>query len=180
MEDIINYKVSQFLRKDIKVIEQYINVLKYLKPYETKKKIFDLRLRDVQDTKDNLAAGTFEDIIKCVMLTEELTYEEVLKMGIVEFWGLVKSITKQIEDINHMESVSLTSEYPNFKWEAVGGSEKLSKFGIYNTLDKLSDGDILKYEAILDLPYADVFVKLYMDRIKGDLQHEMSQLKTRR
>lgn len=155
-----------------------MSLLKFLKPVDTKRRLFDLKLRDVQDTKDSLSEGTFEELIKCVSIVEDIDTDAVLKMRIVDFWGRIMSIKKQIEDINHMERVSLTSEHANYKWEAVNGGERMSRFGIYNTLDTLSGGDILKYEAVYDLPYADVFTKLYMNRLKGDLEIEMSQLKT--
>lgn len=175
-----NFKLSDFLQKDMDFIEEYMRIMQYLKPTKTKNKVFDMRLRDVQDIKDNLSQGTFEDIIKCVVITEEKDFDTVLKMKIINFWGLVLSIKKQIEDINHMERVSLDSDQVNFRWEGVNGGERLAIFGIYNTLDTLSGGDILRYEKILDLPYSDVFTKMYMNRVKADIEMEMSQLKTRK
>ena len=180
MEEIINYKLSVFLEQGIEKIEEYMGLMRYMKPIETKRQIFDLRLRDVQDVKDNLAEGTFKELIRCVEIAEDLDKEEVMKMKIVDFWGKVLSVKKQIEDINHMERVSLSTDRTNFHWEAVNGGDRLAKFGIYNTLDTLADGDILKYEAVLDLPYADVFTKMYMNRVKADIEAEMAQLKTRR
>lgn len=179
MDVINNYKVKDFLKKDIETIEEYIGILKYINPTKTKNKIFDMTLRNVQSIKDYLLEGTFEELIKCAIITEEKTEKEILSIGIVEFWGIIQGIVKQIEDINHMERVSLTSEHANFKAEAVNYSEKMSKFGIYNTIDRLANGDITKYETILDLPYADVFTKMYMDRVKSDLEKDMSNIKTK-
>lgn len=178
--DITNLALKDFLKQDIEVIQDTMSVLNYIKPTETTRQLFDLSLRDVQDTKDNLASGTFEELIKCVYTIEAISPKAVLNMKIVDFWGKVMSIKEQVSKINHMEQVSLTSNHTNFKWEAVEGGKRMAKFGIYNTLDTLSGGDILKYEAILNLPYADVFTKLYMNRMKSDLEQEMANLKTQK
>lgn len=178
MNNIVNYKLKDFISKTEQEITEYLNIIKYIKPIDTKLDIFSMTLRDVQAIKDYATAGTFEDLIATVMITEELEYKDVINMKIVSFWGKVLSIKEQLETINHQESVALTSETPNFKWEAVDGSNRMSKFGIYNTLDNLSGGDILKYEAILNLPYSDVFTKMYMNRVKGDIEQEMNKLKT--
>lgn len=179
MEEIKNYKLKDFLKKDEETIQQYITVLTLSGTIPTKNEVFYLKLREVQDIRDHLTAGTIDNLIHAVAITEGKTYDEVQKLKILDFFRLVNSIVEQIEQISTAEQTSLSSEHPNFKWEAVNGSDKLAKFGIYNTLDTLSGGDITKYEQILDLSYSDVFTKMYMERVKADLEIEMNQLKTK-
>jgi hypothetical protein len=45
-------------------------------------------------------------------------------------------------------------------------------------VDTLAGGDILKYEEVLEMSYNTVFNKMMLDVIKGDLEHEMSKIKT--
>ena len=175
-----NYTLNIFLKQSQSQIEDTMTMLRYMRPRDTGRQAFDLSLREVQSLKDNLLQGDFNSLIECVRVLEDIEVDEIMRMNIVSFWGKVLSIKKQIEDININETKTLSSDHANFKWEAVNGSDKMSKFGIYNTLDTLSGGNILLYEQILDLPYADIFIKMYMNRVKSDLDTEMSQLKTNR
>ena len=174
MEHIRNVKVRELLKMPINEALDTITAMRYVKPLDTPKPIFNMTLRQVQNLKDLMSSGTIEDIISCV----DICVGNVDEMRILDFFKYLNSIKEQLESIAHAESVSLSSDRVNFKWEAVEGSEKMSRFGIYNTLENLSGGDVLKWEAILDLEYADVFTKLYMDKVKADLESEMNQLKT--
>jgi hypothetical protein len=103
--------------------------------------------------------------------------EEFLNLKVVEFYGMYNYITKQLENLIHMEERELIPEHSDYKWEAVEGSERLSVMGILPTIDKLAQGNILLYEDILNLPYLTVFNRLRMDKIKGDIEHDMNKIK---
>lgn len=179
MDSIKNIRLSRLLLSNAEEIQQIITLMNHLKPIDTKQEIFYLKLREVQDIKEHLTEGTIDNLINAIMITEELSYGKVLRMRLLDFFPRVNSIVKQVETINSAEQTSLSSDHSNFKWEAVGGADKLSKFGIYNTLDNLSKGNILKWNEVLDLSYADIFTKLYMDTVKGDLEQEMNLIKTK-
>lgn len=178
MDSIENFKLSSFLEQSAELVTEYVDYLLWITPEPTEHEIFYLKLRDVQDIKDLMQAGTLDDIIKCVIIADGKTFKELRSMRILQFFAKVNSIKAQMRDILNAEQSSLTSRHNNMKWETVGGSEKLAKFGIYNILDTLAKGDILKHEKILELNYADVFTKLYRDTIIGDLNKDMELIKT--
>jgi len=179
MTEIYNYKLKEFLNQEKDVIIEYINVFKYLKPIPTENDIYYLRLKDVDFIKTNIGSGDNDAIIKIISMVQGIKKKEVYELEILEFFGLVNSVKEQIKVIVDNEINHLSDSIPNLKWEAVRGSERLQKFGIYNTLDNLSGGDILKYKSIMKLNYADVFVKLLMDKTKNELNNEMSKTKTK-
>jgi len=174
-QTITNYKLKDFLHQSNELREEYTNLLRYSKPKETKNELYKMKLRDVDFIKTTFSNGTDENIIKIVSLVQGISEKAVLNMKITEFFSLVICIGEQIERIIRNEQKVLTSKNPNFKWEAVQGSEKMAKFGIYNTLENLSGGDITKYEYIMDMSYDEVFTILYMKRLKEDLIEEMNK-----
>lgn len=178
MDSIINFKMKNFLRQDSVLAQEYVDYLAWISPEDTKRELFYCSLRDVQDVKDLLSVGTLDDVIRIVGIAEGASNESVLDMRILTFFAKLRSVKMQMDRILNAEQSSLVSKKVNMKWEAVDGSSRLSKFGIYNILDNLAKGDILKYNEILELNYADVFTKLYRDTILGDLDHEMQQIKT--
>lgn len=177
-DTINNYKLKEFIKQSDELKAEYINLLRYSNPKETKNKLYNMKLRDVDFIKTTFGGGADENIIKIIGLVEEKDESDVMEMKITEFFPLMIGIRKQLETIIQNEEKALTSDHANFKWEAIGGSEKMAKFGIYNTLESLSGGDITKYEQIMDMEYAEIFTILYMRRLREDLNQEMDNLKT--
>ncbi|MEM9076309.1 MAG: hypothetical protein AAGC43_04680 [Bacteroidota bacterium] len=183
MDSIKNYRLKKFITLDAETIEDYITALRFLKPIPTKEEIFYLSLGRVQDIKEHMAEGKLNNLIQVMKWVDgrEWNYRKennVENMRIIEFFSKINSVVEQLETIAKAEVTSLTSENSNIKWDAVDGPEKMSVFGIYNTLDRLAGGNILEWERVLKLSYADVFTKLYMDRVKNDLEYQMSKIKT--
>lgn len=177
MKTITNFKIKDFIKQDVELINEYVNILQYSLPIDTENKVFDLSLREVEFIKTHLFSDNTEDLIEIISTVQNLTASEVYELPITTFYGLHKSITEQIKTIVEGEENALRSTHINFKWEQVRGSERLSRFGIYNIIDSLAGGDILKYDTIFELPYAVVMQKLIMDKIKDDLQLEMGKIK---
>lgn len=179
MKEIINFKLKEFLNQDPELIQEYIVALQYLKPIETVKEVFHLKLKHVEHIKQNLYSNQDSELIKIVARVQGLKLKEVFEMKIVEFFGIISSIKVQIDTIAKAEDNRLSPTEINFKWEAVEGDEKMSKFGIYNTLENLSGGDILKYKKIMNLPYSEVFTTLLMKKTASELQKQMDKIKTK-
>lgn len=178
IDTIKNFKLKDFFQQDVKTINEYVLLLQWVEPIPTKNDIFYMKLRDVDFIKSNLGEGD-EALIEIIARVQGIENDDVLEMEITKFFGLLNDVKKQIERINHAENVSLSETHPNIKWETVNGSERMAKFGIFNTLDNLAGGDILKYDKIMDITYADVFTKLLMDKTRNDLNIEMSKIKTK-
>lgn len=200
--EIKNYKLKDFLKQPTELIFDYINVLKHLKPIDTNNEVWYLSLKEVEFIKENVGITNDESIIEIIGIVQG--YEDiklpkwlkmilpkriesyinnskkrkVLNLRIIEFFGLLNSVKEQLEQINNAELSSLVSSNPNMKWELVNGSDRLKRFGIYNALENLSDGDILKWDKIRELQYSEVFTKLLMNKVNSDLHHEMQNIKT--
>jgi len=179
VDKINNYKLRDFLKKDEKLIEEYATMLSFIEPIPTKNELFYMPLEDVDFIKRSIAKIDLPLMVAILEKCNDLSEEEVMAMPIVSFYGNIRSVKLQLDKILTLEEEKLSSSVPNLKWESVDGSKRLSPFGIHNTLDKLSGGDILKWDAIKKLPYDLVFVKLFMDRVRGDIDYEMSKIKTK-
>lgn len=178
MTEITNYKLKDFFKQDLELIKSYLPILQLLKPIKTKNEVFHLKLKDVEFIKQNLTSTEDDSIIKIIAMVQDIKESQVLNLEIVEVFGIINSIRKQIERINKAELSSLSSDNTNIKFEAVNGAERLKKFGIYNTLNSLSNGDILKWSQIMELNYSDVFTKLLLDKTTNDIEVEMNNIKT--
>ena len=192
---IENFRLKHFLKKDKELINEYLIALQYVKPLETKNRVFHLTLRKVEFIKKNIDSSDNEaliDVIKMVLgLYEWKIFDfkirkpyffgtrKILKLRIVEFFRILASVREQILQISNAEESSLTPSHTNLKWEAVGGQERMSKFGIYNILEDLSDGNALEYQDYLKMEYSEVFTILYMRKTASDLKTEMDEIKTK-
>jgi hypothetical protein len=177
LTEIKNYKLVDFFKQPLELILDYVDILQHIEPVPTKNEVFHLKLKDVEFIKENILSDDDEALVEIIALVQGMEIKEMMKMEVVEFFGLFNSVKEQLITINKAEASSLVSTNTNFKWEAVNGSERLSKFGIYNTLETLSGGDILKWNQIMEIPYSDVFTKLLMNKTNNDLQEEMNQIK---
>lgn len=175
--EITNYKLKDYIKKPQSLIEEYSAVLLHLEPKQTKKELFYMELGFVDYVKRTFNVANLNEIVDMLTYFMVCDTEDVMEMHIVDFYGYIKSIQKQLDDILHLEANRLVSEHVDMKWEAVNGSERMAPFGIYNTLDRLSGGDITKWDELLKQPYDKVFTKLFMDTVKGDLQKQMSKIK---
>jgi hypothetical protein len=177
MDELINYKLGEFLQKDSDLITEYTRVLKYLEPIPTANDIKNLKLKEVEYIKKNI--DNDEALAEIFKYAEGIDEKQLMKMKITTFYGLYNSIVKQLEAILNAESTHLVSIHSNYKWEAVEGSKRLSVLGILPMVDNLAGGDILKYDSILNMNYQTVFKKLMLDTLKGDIQQDMEKLKTK-
>ncbi|MEE1963551.1 hypothetical protein V1387_12710 [Allomuricauda taeanensis] len=170
---IKNYRLGQFLRQPQDTIDEYTYILRHLKPIDTKTPLMQLPLIEVDNIKTNLEA----DLLKIVATVQDTTEKQVLKMKILDFFGVVNSIRNQIETIIRAEQ-KLQSQYPDPKWEMVGGSEKMARFGIYNTTIALAEQFNTSPQEIEQWQYGHVFTILLHNVTRHDLQHQMSKIKT--
>lgn len=175
--EITNYKLKDFIKLDANTIEETAGVLAHLKPSPTKKELFYCSLTFVDFVKRKLGKGELEPMIEIIKELQELSEAEVMDMTVVDFYGTIKAAGQQLRDLLSLEQTRLESKHGNFKWEAVEGSKRLAPFGLYNTLDNLSKGDITKWELIKNLPYDQIFTKLFMDTVRADIEEDISKIK---
>lgn len=75
---------------------------------------------------------------------------------------------EQVGFISELEERFLSSD-PEPEMLAAGVG-KLNEFGAYATVDSLADGDILKHDAIMQLPYYAVYQKLKLDKVNREIE----------
>jgi uncharacterized protein YbjQ (UPF0145 family) len=176
MDSIKNYKLRDFLTKDAELQIEYITILRLLETIPTKNRLVELKLGEVEFIKRSI--NDDEALPEIFELMEGIKENELMNMKIVTFYSLLNDIIKQIEKVISAEQQHLTPKHTNVKWEAVEGSKRLQVLGVIPMVDTLAGGDILKYEEVLEMSYNTVFNKMMLDVIKGDLEHEMSKIKT--
>lgn len=178
--EIVNYKLIDFLNKDIELIEEYSRVLMYLKPAETIQEVFEMKLKHVDSIKRTINSGSYRELIYIVSKVEKVKEKKVLDFDIIKFHSLVNSIRDQIKFINTAEENGLTSSELNVKWLAVNGSERMAKFEIYNTLDRLTGKKPHLYDYYRNMRYSEVFTILLKWKEEEDIQREMNSIKTKK
>ena len=177
--EIENFKLIDFFKQTPELINKYVIILKYIPGKKTKRAIFNMKLKHVERIKQTIDSGEDHDLIVIVSKVQKITKKAVFELPIIEFFGIISSVREQMKVILAAEENGLTSSHTDFKWESVNGSERMAKFGIYNTLESLSGGDALKYKAYMNMNYSEVFTILLMRKEAADLQREMSLIKTK-
>ncbi|MBP0904843.1 hypothetical protein ACFSKN_04750 [Mariniflexile gromovii] len=175
METITNYKLKDFFNQDLQLIEDYVNLLQHLKPISTNVRLTDLTLRQVETIKKTI--NDENELINIISIVQGITIEEVLELDIITFFPLIKDVQIQLESLVNKEINHLSPKHSDARFEMIDGSKRLEKFGVYNAVNSLANGDILKFNSILDLPYNEVFVKMYLDTTIADIQHEINKMK---
>jgi hypothetical protein len=181
---ITNFKLIDFLNQPEEIVHEYSIALSYVKPSETRNKLAKMTLRQVEYVKRVFSSGgDVRSLIKIVSDFQDITEEEVLDIEIIDFYMLVKAIKEQLMFIYKAENnafkldeFSIKSDV-DLKWEIVGGSEKMAPFGIYNTLESLSGGDLLKYSKIMEMQYSEIFTILVMKKTALELRKRMDKIK---
>lgn len=175
--DIENFTYREFIQQDPELIQKYSNILFMMEGKPIKTDLEDLTLDQVEQIKQDIMDDT--QTPKIIGFVEHITEEEFYDMRIVELYGKLITITEQLEEIVTKEQNYLSPEYPNTKWEMVEGSKHMERFGLLPMVDNLAKGDVTKWQEILDTKYSLVFTKLFMDTVKGDLEHKMMNIKTK-
>lgn len=194
MEKITNYKMKDFLKLDDEVlITNYLVVLDNLNPIKTvtkpianeRKKTLEiiniqsvnsLSFGEVTNIRRVFNNPTIEEIFECVGNVTGLEEKDILNFTIIDFYGIISSIKHDILEISNMESNELYSDDFDIGLVTVRANERMSRFGILNTINSLAGDDVTKWEAIEKLPYMVVFTKMIMDKERADIQRELAEL----
>lgn len=175
MKEIKDYRLKDFLSlREADQIE-YTRLLSYTKPIDTKKSLWDLKYKHVDRLKTE-GLEDFNVFVDIVSKLQRINKKDVWNLRITEFFGLLNSLKEQLSKLVQAEK-SLAPREPNVKWEAVNGSQRMAKFGSYNTLIPLAAQLNTTIEAVNNMAYSEVFtIKLY-NTTMGDIHKEMQGLK---
>lgn len=199
MEKITDYKFKDFIKiEDAELIEKYLVVLEFIKPLSEVdnpnyyswdnskpkkikvKSVLELSFGQVTEIRNNFNNASINSIVESISMVTDLENKQVMHFKITQLYGIINGIKEQLEQITNMEINELSDEEDDIDLITVNATERMAKFGILNTIDSLSNGDVLRWTDIEKLPYLTVFTKLKMDKEKLKIQNEISELQKKK
>jgi len=130
-------------------------------------------VKDVQELL-NYTALTWGNYTE---LLEEYNISTPINTGNLSLFKLHCSklwLKEQIEQLNELESIALGQA--STAKEQAAGVDMFAEYRSFIQLDKLSDGDILKYDEIKKMPYLRCFTKLKLEADKQTFQINLNNL----
>ena len=103
--------------------------------------------------------------------------EEHFEAYYYDTFALFNHVENEVKKIIEKEK-ALTYE-PTGK-QLAAGIENLNKFGIFGTIDSLADGDVLKHNDVINLPYHYIFTKLLYEKTKAEYTEAAMKLSNNR
>ncbi len=104
----------------------------------------------------------------------EATRKALDQMPVAEVYPFGLFLEKQLIDIKKAERVNLKSEYTPEQIQA--GIHHFNKLGVFNTIDMIAQGDPLKYDAVLNLPFSSIFNKLVLSNISVNFEKRLNKI----
>ena len=145
-------------------------------------KLLGIHFEDLTEIPFGLLKEEIPELFKVQKYEESIHKLLRTKKKAVPFWRVKKAdnqkkflfllwVKDQMVKISEMEQTYLHNP-PDPKLLAAG-LRNLDPLGTINTVDLLAGGDILKWEAIRQLPYSEVFNKLLKNAIEYRINKEM-------
>jgi hypothetical protein len=119
------------------------------------------------------ATNTIDDtIIKYIASKSgfEIKEKQILNSSVKSYFQTINQIELNFKQVREYEELLNTDV--DSKLESAG-AEDLNQFGALNTIDSLAGGDILRWKAILQIEWWDVFNKLYKTKIENDIRKNL-------
>lgn len=173
---ITDYKLKDFLKCDLDTQLEYTKLLMMCKPSETNLNLIDLKLKHVDSLKIS-ELHSMDVIVKVLSKMCKCSKKDIYDMRVSKFFPLVVNIKEQLKKIFIAESKLVLSE-SNVKWDIVGGSKRVSKLGIYNTLIPLSQQLSMTLDEVYNMPYSDVYAVLMYNKTHTEISKDMNEIKT--
>lgn len=185
---ITNYSFEEFLILEENEREFLVGYLELLEPIQAfdfddqlifLKELSSLSFGEVNNVRDYLNYPTPESLAEIVNLITGLSMEQAFQIPIIEFYSIINTVNAEANVLATMESNELSGDI-DADWIMADGSQKMSKFGVLNTIDALANGDITKWELIENLPYWTVITKLRMNKEMAGIQKAIASIQKQR
>ena len=165
-KEIIDYTIAESLKPN-SIIRLYGGLI-------TKKpKKNDLWFLSWSEIIELKIAITEENIFEVFRIVFDLNEKEFSRLEMFNAFSAYKWVTQKAVEIMTIEDQELSSEMSDEEKEA--GAEELQEFGYSLALDGMANGDLLKYDAYLKLPYVKVFRKMCMDKKRYDINKTLQE-----
>jgi len=119
-----------------------------------------------------LAVGE-NDLFSILKLIYGITESQFNRLELYNAFAVHKFILDELRNMVEIEAQELAHEYTDEEKDA--GVEALQEFGYYNTLDTLTNGNILIQNEWLMLPYSKIFRKMCLDKTRYDINLTMRE-----
>jgi len=175
--DTLNNKLSQISQEDFNFLIKNGKRSSKLLNFEFESLIY-LKWGLLKETLPTLFESNDFEQLFFLMLKDQgynVFIVDVQNIPLEKAMSFILWIIDEIKTIRELESQYLKSD-PDIKM-LQAGINKLDQFGLLNTLDNLTNGDILKYNEIRNIPYNVIFDKQYMEVVKLDIQKKLSKIK---
>ena len=164
--ELENITFIQYLNLKDKSIYDYVsNYSRVLNKPEDIFKIGDftkLTFGQVKDAQFTFKNGVYwHDLINFVSYIKNISHQKISNNKFFTLCKVRRFIEEQLNEIYKLE-LNIYHDVSNLDESA--GIDSLNKYGVLIQIDKLAGGDILKYDAIKNLPYNLCFTKLMMDK----------------
>lgn len=154
-KDIVDYTIKYGLN-DCKIL---VVGRKKFKPIFDD--IFYLKWEQIIELQELVKDRNVFEVLKMIYKIDE---KQFLKLNLYNCFSVYQFILSELQRMADIELQELSEEQKN------AGQEQLNRFGYYNNLDFLAKGDILKYDELLKKPYAVIFRKLVLEKVKYDIE----------
>ena len=110
-------------------------------------------------------------MLEAMQVVYQFKPKDFFTLDVFNCFAVYKWITEQLSEIAKAEENELASD-PSSE-EKAAGVEQLEEFDYAVSLDVIAGGDVLKYDAILEQPYAVIFRKLCLEKTKNEIQQNL-------
>ena len=189
---ITNYKIKEFVTQESELVQEYLSVLKFLKPSSSikfkerfiiNKDISTEPLNTksygvVEKIKMKLENGSFSNLIECVKLMFGLNENQIINLRITQFYAGLNYVISEAERLITNENTVFESE-PDLDLQSAG-ADSLKAFKVFPTIYELAGGNPLNFEKIEALQYDIVFTTLAYKNIKAKVEKKYYEIKSKR
>lgn len=164
--------VDYTIKENIKCNEQ-LRVYSFWKTktlLPLKKDLWSLTWNDRIELGLSIQENDFFSILRIVYGVNEKQYK---KLELFNAFSVQKYIIEEFKQMLDIENSELEHEYTDEEKDA--GIERLQEFSYYNTLDSLTNGNILVQEQWLQLPYKKIFRKMCLDKTRYEINENLKE-----
>lgn len=172
-KEVIDYTIAESLKSNS--VLRLGGLLKSTIVKPKKDSLWFLSWSDIIELRIAIAE---ENIFEVLRIVFEIDEKEFAKLELLNAFSVYKWISEQYFEIAKIEVQELASEMTDEEKEA--GAEDMQEFGYSVMLDSMAQGDLLKYDQYLKLPYAKVFRKMCMEKKRHDINKQMQENASRK
>lgn len=116
------------------------------------------------------------DLLEIMRLMYGITARTFAMLDLFNVFACYRWVTNELIEIGKIEVQELASELTSD--EKLAGADELQRFGVDLAIDALTQGDMTKEDAYLAMDYDRIFKKMCMNKVRGDVNKRLAEIKT--